>query len=96
VGVMKELVLLPVAPVRFTTWVMDKVAQDVDHRLNSPEARIQRLREIEEARERGELHEDHAAELEAQIIEEATAPSTVGSPTTTIETEEGAQDDRRR
>ena len=44
---MKQLVLLPVAPVRFTVWVMDKVAQDVDHRLNSPQARMQRLREID-------------------------------------------------
>jgi hypothetical protein len=93
---MKQLVLLPVAPVRFTVWVMDQVAQDVDHRLNSPQARMQRLREIEEARERGELHEVQAAELEAQIIGEATTPSTLGSPTTAIEKEEGAEDDRRR
>ena len=93
-GMMKQLVLLPVAPVRFTVWVMDKVAQDVDHRLNSPQARMQRLREIEEARERGELHEEHAAELEAQIIEEATAPSTLGSAPSTIEKEEGAENGR--
>jgi hypothetical protein len=90
VGLMKHFVLLPVAPVRFTVWVMDKVAQDVDQRLNSPEARMRRLREIEEARQRGELHEEHAAELEAQIIEEATAPSTIGSATAAIENEEGA------
>lgn len=75
---MKELVLLPLAPVRFTVWVIDQVAQDADQRLNSPQAKMQRLREIEEARERGELHEEHAAELEAQIIEEASAPSTIG------------------
>ena len=96
-GVFTQLILLPLAPVRFTVWVMDQVAQDVDHSLNSPQARMQRLRKIEEARERGELHEEHAAELEAQIIGEATAPSTVGNPTTTaIEKEEGVEDDRRR
>ena len=92
-GLIKELALLLVAPVRFTVWVTDKVAQDVDQRLNSPQARMQRLREIEEARERGELHDEHAAELEAQIIEEATEPSTTGSSTTAIENEEGADDD---
>jgi hypothetical protein len=92
-GVIKELALLPVAPVRFTLWVTDKVAQDVDHRVNSPRARMQRLREIEEARERGELHEEHAAELEAQIIAQATEPSTIGSPTTAIENQEGAEND---
>lgn len=91
-----QLVLLPVAPVRFTVWVMDKVAEDVERRTNSPQARMQRLREIEEARERGELHEEHAAELEAQIIEEATAPSTLGTPASTIEKEGGAENGQRR
>jgi hypothetical protein len=93
---MKQLVLLPVAPARFTVWVMEQVAQDVDHRLYSPQAHMQRLREIAEARERGELHEDHAAELEAQTIEQASAPLTIGSSPTAIEQEEGAENDRRR
>ena len=95
-GLMSQLLLWPVAPVRFTMWVVDKVAQDVDHKMNSPQARMQRLREIEEARERGELNDELAAELEAEIIEQATVPSTVGTPTTAIENEEGAEDDRRR
>jgi hypothetical protein len=41
---MKQLVLLPVAPARFRVWVMEQVAQDVDHRLYSPQAHMQRLR----------------------------------------------------
>jgi hypothetical protein len=92
----KQLVMLPVAPLRLTAWVIDEVAQNADQRLNSPQARMQRLREIEEARERGELHEEHAAELEAQIIEEATAAAPVKSAPTAIEDEDGAQDDRGR
>jgi hypothetical protein len=71
-GVMKELALLPVAPLRFTVWVAGKVAEQADHERNSPEARLRRLREIEQARVRGELDDEQAAELEAQVIEEAT------------------------
>lgn len=84
-GIVRELVLLPVAPARFTVWVIDQVAQDVDRTQNSPQARMKRLREIEDARERGELNEEQAAELEAQILEEAS------SPPETISKEEGAQ-----
>lgn len=85
-GVVKELVLLPAAPVRFTLWVVDQVAQDVDRRQNSPEARMRRLREIEQARDSGRLHDEHAAQLEAEILDEASGPTVV------TEKEEGAQD----
>jgi Gas vesicle protein G len=71
VGVIKELALVPVAPLRFTVWVADKVAEQVDREQNSPEARVRRLRQIEDARARGELDDDEAAELEALVIEGA-------------------------
>jgi hypothetical protein len=69
---MKELSLLPVAPLRFTIWVAGKVAEQADHEQNSPEARVRRLREIEDARTRGELDDEQAAELEALVIEQAS------------------------
>lgn len=71
-GVIKALALLPVAPLRLTVWVADKVAAEADQRLNSPQAYIQRLREIEDARVRGELSDEQAAELEAQVITQAS------------------------
>jgi hypothetical protein len=69
---MKELALLPMAPLRFTVWVADKVAEEADQKINSPQAYVQRLREIEDARVRGELSDEEAAELEAQVIERAS------------------------
>jgi hypothetical protein len=72
VGVMREIALLPVAPLRFTVWVADKIAEEADQKLNSPQAHVQRLREIEDARARGELTDERAAELEAQVIERAS------------------------
>lgn len=69
---MRELSLLPVAPLRFTVWVAGKVGEQADHDLNSPGALVQRLREIEQAQVRGELDDDQAAELEAQVIAQAS------------------------
>ena len=76
-GIVKELALVPLAPLRFTVWVIDEVAQEVDRSQNSPQARMQRLRQIEAARDRGELNEEQAARLEAQIIEEASGPQPI-------------------
>ena len=72
-GVIKELSLLPIAPVRFTVWVASKVAEQVDTEQHSPEGLVRRLREIDAARSRGEIDEDQAAELEAQVIAQASA-----------------------
>jgi hypothetical protein len=72
VGVIKEVALLPVGPLRFIVWVADKVAERADHEENSPEARLRRLQEIDNARGRGELTDEQAAELEAQVIAQAS------------------------
>lgn len=69
-GLIRELLLLPVAPLRFTVWVADQVADEADRKQYSPGAGIEQLEEIEEARERGELDEEEAAELEGEIIEQ--------------------------
>jgi hypothetical protein len=68
----KELTLLPVAPLRFTVWVAGKVAEQADHEQNSPEAIVRQLQEIEQARLRGELDDEQAAELEVQVLGRAS------------------------
>jgi Gas vesicle protein G len=86
VGLIKELVLLPVAPLRFTVWVADQVAQEADRKQYSPGAGVQQLEEIEEARESGELDEEKAKELEGKVIEQQTSPARLSA-----DEEEGAQ-----
>jgi hypothetical protein len=68
----RELTLLPVAPLRFTVWVAGKVAEQADHEQNSPEAIVRQLQEIEQARLRGELDDEQAAELEVQVLGRAS------------------------
>ena len=84
-GLIKELVLLPVAPLRFTVWVAEQVADEADRQQYSVGAGVQQLDGIEQAREKGELHEEDAAELEGKVIEQQVG----GAPTT--EPEEDAQ-----
>jgi hypothetical protein len=72
VGLFKELLLLPAAPLRFTVWVADKVAEEAEQREFSPAAGVQKIEEIEGRRERGEISEDDAAELEGRILQQQT------------------------
>jgi hypothetical protein len=71
VSLLKELVLLPVAPLRFTVWVAEQLADEADRRQNSPGARAQQLRAIDEARRRGEIDEEEAATAEGEVLESA-------------------------
>jgi hypothetical protein len=69
VGLIKELVLLPVAPLRFTLWVSEKVADEADRQEAAAPAGIEQIDKIEEAREKGEVGEEEAQELEGRVIE---------------------------
>jgi hypothetical protein len=80
VSLLKEVVLLPVAPLRFTIWVAQQVADEADRRRSGPGARAQQLRRIDEARSRGALDEDTAATLEGRVLETAVAEDDTAGP----------------
>jgi hypothetical protein len=86
VGLIKGLLLLPAAPVRFPVWVAEQVAEEVTRQHSSSGASMQQIEQIEEAREKGELEEQEAEELEGEIIEHR-----MGRAGPTPEQEEGAQ-----
>ena len=69
-GLIKELVLLPVAPVRGVMWVTERVAEEAERKQYSPGAAVQQLEQIQQERARGELSEEQARELEERIIEQ--------------------------
>jgi hypothetical protein len=87
VGLIGHLLLLPAAPLRFTLWVAEQVAEEADRQQYSAGAGVQQIEAIEEAREKGELDEEQAAELEGEIIEQQAERA---QPTD--QPEEGAQD----
>jgi Gas vesicle protein G len=67
-GLIKELALAPLAPLRLTLWVSDKVAQETDRQQNSQAAIMSQLRDIEAAVQRGEISAGEARKREDQII----------------------------
>ena len=69
-GLIKELVLLPAAPVRFSVWVAEQVADQAEREHFGTGAGVRRLQEIEQARAEGRLDEEKAAELEGKVLEE--------------------------
>jgi hypothetical protein len=91
VGLIKELVLLPVAPLRFTVWVADKVADEADREQYSMGAGVQQIEEIEEAREKGELDEEEAEEREGEILDQQLTRARPEEEGAQAEEEEGAQ-----
>ena len=69
-GLLRNLLLLPAAPVRFPAWVVEQVAQEAERQEYSPAAGLRKIEEAEAQHERGEIGEDEAAELEGKIIEQ--------------------------
>ena len=67
-GLLTEIVLLPLAPVRFTGWIARQVADEADRERFSSGAAVRRLAEIEEASERGEIGEEEEAALQGQVL----------------------------
>jgi hypothetical protein len=69
VSVFKELLLLPVAPVRGTLWVAERIADEVEREHSSGGAAVQQLDQVEHAKESGELDEKEAEDRQDEIIE---------------------------
>lgn len=82
-GLIKELTLLPLAPLRFTVWVAEQLEQEAAQREGGPAAAARELHELETARERGELPSDEAERRQGEVIER------IAGPVTTLDEEDG-------
>ncbi|QWC83883.1 gas vesicle protein GvpG [Nocardioidaceae bacterium] len=71
-GLMKELLLLPAAPLRGTVLVAEQVMRVAEDELYDP-ARIRReLEAVDAARQAGTLTDDEADDLEDELVERLT------------------------
>lgn len=76
-GLIKTLALLPVAPLRLTVWVGEKLREEADRQESSPASAVQQIDALEQAREKGHLDDEQTEELQGQVIEERmTGPPT--------------------
>jgi hypothetical protein len=69
VSLIKELLLLPIAPVRGTLWVAERITDEVEREHSSGGAAVEQLDQVEEAKESGEVDEKEAEERQDQIVE---------------------------
>lgn len=67
-GLITGLLTLPLAPVRGTIWIAERIAEQAEAELNDEGAIRAQLMEIEAAREAGEIGEEEAAEAEDILL----------------------------
>jgi hypothetical protein len=71
-GLLTGLLTLPLAPVRGTVWIAERLLEEAERELNDPALIEQQLDEAEAAYERGELSEEEFSELEEGLLARLT------------------------
>jgi Gas vesicle protein G len=69
VGLLTGLLTLPLAPVRGTIWVAERLLEEAERQLNDPETIERQIVEAEEAHQRGELTDEEFEQIEAELVE---------------------------
>jgi hypothetical protein len=68
-GLISGLLTLPLAPVRGTVWLAERIQEQAENELYDESAIRTGLMELEEARESGQLSEEEIDAAENQLIE---------------------------
>jgi uncharacterized membrane protein len=71
-GLLTGLLTLPLAPVRGTIWIAERLLEEAERELNDPEAIEQQLLEAEERYERGEISADEFERIEDELLRRLT------------------------
>lgn len=69
VGLFKEIVLLPLAPVRGTTWVAEQIAGEAERQLYDEDAIKREMLQLEIDSDEGRLGEKERAAKEDELLE---------------------------
>ncbi len=72
-GLISGLLLLPLAPVRGTVWLAERILEEAENELHDESAIVAQLLDIEAAREAGEISEEEAAHAEDVLLERLIA-----------------------
>ena len=68
-GLLKELVLLPLAPVRGTTWVAEQLAEEADRRLYDEDNIKRELLQLELDEEDGTIGPEERERMERDLLD---------------------------
>jgi hypothetical protein len=82
VGLISGLLTLPLAPVRGTVWLAERIQEQAEAELYDEDVIRAQLMEIEAAREDGEISEEEATQAEDQLLERLIAAREMGADRT--------------
>jgi hypothetical protein len=74
VGLLKRLVLLPLAPVEGVVWLTKTIHGVAERELNDPTILRRRLHEAQLAYEHGEISKEELDQIEEQIVDRLLDP----------------------
>ena len=72
-GLIANVLLLPLVPVRGVLWVVDVIADEADRRLAEQESPSRQLEQLGAAVAAGEISPEEVERLEAEIIDRMLA-----------------------
>ena len=72
-GLFTGLLTLPLAPVRGTIWIAERLLEEAERELNDPTAIEQQLLDAEERYERGEISTEDFERIEDELLRRLTA-----------------------
>jgi hypothetical protein len=72
-GLFTGLLTLPLAPVRGTIWIAERLLEEAERELNDPVAIEQQLLDAEERYERGEISAEDFERIEDELLRRLTA-----------------------
>lgn len=72
-GLISGLLTLPLAPVRGTVWIAERILEQAEAEMGDEQAIVAQLMEVDAARAAGELSEEEAAEMEDVLLERLIA-----------------------
>jgi hypothetical protein len=81
-GLISGLLTLPLAPVRGTVWLAERIQEQAENEFYDENAIRARLMEIDEARQAGEIGEEEATEAEDALLERLIAARALGADRT--------------
>ena len=67
-GLLSSLIGLPLAPVRGTIWIAERVLEEAERQYYNPGVIRRQLEEISDAREAGVISEEDARALEKELV----------------------------
>ncbi len=81
-GLITGLITLPLAPVRATVWLAERIQEQAEGELYDEDAIRAQLMDIDAARQAGEIGEEEAAEAEDVLLERLIAARALGADRT--------------